>query len=250
MSYRPGKFVWFELVTQDTKKANAFYTELLGWKTKPQKMGDMTYTMIENGEAGVAGMVPAPTDAVPSHWIAYCSVDDVDARAKDTVAAGGAIVQEAFDIPTIGRAALVTDPQGAHLFLFKGLEGDAEDKESTHGDWHWTELWTTDEGAALEYYTKTLGYEDKSMEMPDGTYHVLERDGVPRGGLMKSPAQGVPPNWLPYLHVDDIDATVSRAQKLGGKVQAEAQHVPGVGRFAILADPTGAAIGVITPEQA
>src|SRR5438876_7450624 len=109
----PGKFVWFELVAKDTKKAQAFYGEVLGWKVQPFPMGDSTYEMISAGETMIGGYAPFKAGGQPSHWISYVSVEDVDATVKAAVANGGKVVEAPYDIPGVGRTARSADPQVA-----------------------------------------------------------------------------------------------------------------------------------------
>ncbi len=245
----PGKFVWFELVSRDPKKAQAFYGEVLGWKVQAFPMGDFTYEMIETPTGTVGGYAPPRSDRAPSHWISYVSVADVDASLQAAVAAGGKVIEPAFDVPNVGRMARIADPTGAELCLYRSASGtDEADQPASQGRFFWNELLTTDTKTAVGFYTRLLGYEHKEMEMgPAGTYHVLEKDGVPRAGAMKLRDAGVAPSWLPYVAVDDCDAAVARAQRHGGKVLVPAEEIPGVGRFAVLADPTGATIAVIKP---
>jgi predicted enzyme related to lactoylglutathione lyase len=246
MSYLPGKFVWFELVSRDAKKAQAFYGEVLGWKVEAFPMGSSTYEMIKTGTQTIGGYAPPPTAATPPHWISYVSVDDVDATAKKVVAAGGKIIEAPSDIPTVGRSARVADPQGAQLCLYRSAKGEETDAPPANGSFAWNELWTSDAAAALAFYTKVFGYTDKPMDMgPEGTYHVLEKDGVSRAGLMASTKAGVPPMWLPYVAVADADAAAERTRRLGGAVHVPPSDIPGIGRFAVLADPAGAAFAVL-----
>jgi hypothetical protein len=92
------------------------------------------------------------------------------------------------------------------------------------------------------------------MEMGDqGTYHLLtSADGKPRAGVFESKgAEAPPPMWLPYVAVDDCDQAVERAQQLGARaVPMPPTDIPGVGRFAVLLDPFGAALAVIKPTAA
>src|SRR6266536_709446 len=104
----PGKFVWFELVTPDAKRAQAFYGAVLGWKTLPFPMGDATYEMICAGDTPdtmIGGYAAPKNRARTSHWISYVSVEDVDATAKATTASGGKVVEAPYEIPTVGQTA-------------------------------------------------------------------------------------------------------------------------------------------------
>jgi hypothetical protein len=89
----------------------------------------------------------------------------------------------------------------------------------------------------------------EDMPMQDGTYTVLKAGSDPVGGIMAMPPQipqGTPPHWGTYVTVDDVDTVARRAQELGGKTLVPPTDIPDVGRFAVLQDPQGAALGVIT----
>lgn len=249
MSTLEGKFVWFELVTRDArdaKRAQAFYGEVLGWKVQAFPMGDSTYEMIAVGEKTVGGYAAAGDGEAP-HWTSYASVADLDAAIARVKAEGGKVLEAVKDVPTAGRMVKIADPTGAILNLYQSASGDEADEPAKPGTFHWNELHTTDPARALRFYQAALGYAAKDMDMgPAGTYHVLEQSGGPRAGIMK--AQGEAPTmWLPYVAVDDADAASARATRLGGKVISPPEDIPGIGRFAILADNTGAAFAVIKP---
>ncbi len=244
----PGKFVWFELVSRDAKKAQAFYGEVLGWKVEPFPMGDFTYEMIHAGDTMIGGYAAPKSDRQPSHWISYVSVEDVDATAKAATANGGKVVEAPSEIPGAGRMARIADPQGAELCLFKSAAGDPADALPPPGGWCWNELHTSDPTKGLSFYEKVLGFSHRSMDMgPGGTYHILSKGGVDRGGVTSLLPPGVPPHWLPYAAVDDADATIARARRLGGTIQFGPEDIPGVGRFGVLADPTGAVLAILKP---
>jgi uncharacterized protein len=248
----PGKFVWFELVSNDAKRAQAFYGEVLGWKVAQFPMGDGTYDMILTGDSldTMVGGYSRPKSAdCPTGWFGYASVADVDAAAKLAVAAGGKVAAGPFDIPTVGRAALIVDPQGAKLYAFKSFEGDPPDAPATQGRFFWHELHTTDTEKALAFYEKVFGFAHRALDMgPGGTYHILSQGGVDRGGVTHHLLPGTAPHWLPYVYVDDPDATLARARHLGATIPMPPEDIPGVGRFGVLQDPTGALLSVMKPQ--
>lgn len=116
-----------------------------------------------------------------------------------------------------------------------------------HGTFCWNELITTDVEKAKEFYTNLLGWgtEEWPGDMP---YTMFKAGENSAGGMMaRTPEMGdTPPHWMSYIAVDDIDDIVSKVEGLGGKVYVPATDIPNVGRFSIIADPTGAAVGVIT----
>lgn len=246
MSYDYGKFVWFELLTQDKEKAAAFYPESLPWKITPTPMQDgSSYSMISVGEAGVGGLLTPQVD-MPTHWVSYVSVEDVAETAAKVEAAGGTLHMEAFDVPGVGRIQPASDPHGGGFCLFKAESGDPPEVKGP-GAFHWNELWTQDPSASLAFYESVLGYTHDEMEMPNGTYYVFMDGEQPRGGMLKAPSSDVPTMWLQYVEVDDCDATLERAKGNGATIVADPVDAEGVGRFGILRDPLGGMIGVIKP---
>jgi predicted enzyme related to lactoylglutathione lyase len=247
----PGKFVWFELCTKDAdkKKAQAFYGETLGWRVVPFAMGAYTYEMIYAGEAMQGGYASLTDERQPAHWISYVSVEDVDGAVKAAVANGGKVVKAAFDAPTVGRMARVADPQGAELYLFRSATDNAPDLDTApQGHFFWNELHTNDPARALAFYDKVVGFSHRSMDMgPNGSYHILSKNGKDRGGVSGYLTPGVAPHWLPYVSVNDPDATVARACQLGATIPMDCQDIPGIGRFGIVQDPVGAVLAIMNP---
>lgn len=113
------------------------------------------------------------------------------------------------------------------------------------GDFMWFELTTRDVARATQFYATVMGWTATPFDGSTmGGYHVLEADGVGIGGMMAlsdtDAADCAAPGWLGYVGVDDVDAMAARATALGGAVVMPAADIPGVGRFALLADPQGA----------
>ena len=249
MSYEHGRFVWFELMTKEVDKAKAFYLETLPWQVQSMPMeGGPDYTMISVNETGIAGFITPQAD-VPTAWVSYVSVADVDATASKVVAAGGATHGDAFDVPGVGRMQSVSDPQGGMFCLFKAETADPSRVDGP-GSYHWNELWTQDPKASLDFYENALGYTHQEFPMPHGTYYVLQNGEQGRGGVMKAPRSDIPTMWLQYVAVEDCDAALARAQQNGATLMGEPIDAEGVGRFGIFRDPLGGMMGVIKPADA
>ena len=120
----------------------------------------------------------------------------------------------------------------------------------THGAFSWHELMARDADAVLPFYTTLFGWTIEAEAMPDGPYHVIKAAGDAVGGVMTMPPHlaqsGMPPAWGCYVTVNDVDATAAQAASLGGKVVHGPVDIPGVGRFAVIVDPQGAAVSVMT----
>ncbi|MCQ4120429.1 VOC family protein [Rhodococcus tibetensis] len=110
----PGACLWNELNSNDVDTAVSFYNSVLGTTTTQMSMGpEYTYTLFQVGDEQVGGAGATLNPDTPNHWRVYFAVEDVDASAAKVVELGGRIVEEAMDIPTVGRMAGVADPQGA-----------------------------------------------------------------------------------------------------------------------------------------
>ena len=245
MTYDHGRFVWFELVAQDRSRAVDFYGEVIGWKVQTVPMPGGEYAMAMRGENAVGGFAEPQTAGIPAHWVSYVSVKDVDAAAKKVIKFGGKSLADAFDVPSVGRMQPMTDPSGAHFYLFRNANGDDAVLDGP-GSFHWNELLTVDPEAAVTFYQQAFGYTHETMDMPDGTYFVLKNGDKLRAGVTKQAARG-PALWLQYVTVEDCDATVAAAKAHDGKVTVAATDIPSVGRLAVIQDPVGAMVGVIKP---
>ena len=113
-----GTFGWNELITSDVEGAKRFYGQAQGWSFETMPMPDGEYTVAKLGEKMVGGMMPLSQlnmPGIPPHWFAYIMVDDVDRRVADAQANGATVIKPAFDVPGVGRIAIIKDPQGAAM---------------------------------------------------------------------------------------------------------------------------------------
>jgi predicted enzyme related to lactoylglutathione lyase len=116
-----GAFCWGQVNTNNTGKAEAFYTQLFGWGAKTGGEGQDAYTEWELGGVPIGGMMSLPPGQPgPSHWLAYFAVDDCDAIATQAAALGAQICVPPTDIPGTGRFAVLSDPQGVFFAVYRG----------------------------------------------------------------------------------------------------------------------------------
>lgn len=121
-----------------------------------------------------------------------------------------------------------------------------------HGKFVWYELMTTDVAGAKAFYQSVVGWDAEDMQMPGMTYTMMTIDGAQAAGIYPRPemAKDTPPTWFGYIGVDDVDKAVDKAKGLGAQVHVPPTDIPNVGRFSMIADPTGAAICFFSaPEQ-
>jgi hypothetical protein len=118
----------------------------------------------------------------------------------------------------------------------------------------WYELVTTDPAAAQAFYTDLVGWGTAPFDAAPMPYTMWMKGETPVGGLMELPAEaragGVPPHWLGYVAVDDVDATAARAEERGARIIIGPDTIPDVGRMVIFADPQGAVLGAYKSAQA
>jgi predicted enzyme related to lactoylglutathione lyase len=117
-----GTFCWNELMTRDVAGASKFYTELLGWKAVDSGMSGPPYTLFKADDKDAGGMMEMPAEIpkeVPSHWMAYITVDDVDSLVDKVKDMGGQILHGPQDVPDVGRFIVIQDPAGAVVSLIK-----------------------------------------------------------------------------------------------------------------------------------
>jgi len=258
-----GAFCWHELGTTDIAKAKDFYSQVFGWQMTDMPMpGGMegTYTTFGTPEHTVGGMYQMEGEGfegVPPHWGSYVLSSDVDGAAEKTAAAGGAVLQPPFDVPGVGRMTAVQDPTGAIVSFMRPLpESPLAALGMEPGRVGWNELTTSDADAAKAFYGSVLGwaYQDDPMAT-GGTYTTIKSGDAPVGGLLAMDAEmqsQMPSQWMPYFNVITCAGFVAKAQQLGGQVLVSPEEIEGVGKFAVLADPTGAPFAIIRfemPEQ-
>jgi predicted enzyme related to lactoylglutathione lyase len=117
----------------------------------------------------------------------------------------------------------------------------------------WYELMTSDAAAAKTFYSKVVGWNTEDVPMPGMTYTLLRTGETQIGGLMALPQEardaGMKPCWVGYVGVDDADGAAAKVKRLGGRILKEPADIPNVGRFAVAADPEGAAFNLFKPSQ-
>ena len=119
-----------------------------------------------------------------------------------------------------------------------------------YGRFNWFELVTGDQALARAFYPELLGWQLEPMDMPGGqSYPLLKAGGVPFGGLRDLPKPGLPPHWLSYVSVADVDASAKKVKAAGGSVLMDPVTIPTVGRMQPVADPEGAAFMLFHGES-
>ncbi len=250
--HAPGRFCWIELGTTDQDAAKKFYSELFGWTINDFPMGsEGVYTMFQlNGrDAGAAYqlMEQQLSQGVPPNWSVYVSVEEADAAANAIKAAGGTVIMEPFDVFDFGRMAVAHDPTGAVFSVWQARNHFGVGVVNEPNSMCWTELTTRDVDAAKAFYSTIFGWNAVTKAGPPMPYTEIDLGGEQFGGMMKMQAEwgDMPSHWMVYFAVNDCDASVRKAESLGGKVCVPPTDIPNTGRFAVLQDPQNAFFSII-----
>lgn len=249
-----GSHIWYELLTTDAEGAKAFYEAVVpGWRVGAPSADHQGYREINIAHGGHAGgMMPLNEQMLSNGarpvWLGYVGVDDVDASVAEVEAKGGQVRLPAFDIPNVGRIAMVTDPQGNPFYLMRGAIEAASDAFSTSAEGHvnWNELTTSDPTAAQTFYGELFGWtSDEFMPMGElGEYRFLAHHGETIGAV--SPCmQGAPAGWRYYIRVPSISAAADAVKAGGGQVMMGPHEVPGGDHIIIGQDPHGAEFALV-----
>ncbi|MER7722875.1 VOC family protein [Streptomyces sp. NPDC096323] len=250
---------WMDLGTPDLEGARAFYTALLGWEFQAGGPETGGYGMFLLDGKTVGGAMTVTEDQAKPSWSVYFQSADVDATAQAVEKAAGTVAFPPMDVLEYGRMGGFTDRAGAYFGVWQPRQNPGLGVVNEPGSLCWAELYTPDVPAAAAFYSAVFGWETTQTPYPDGSgaYTVVRTAGggeeTSFGGLV--PLDAVPvravagPHWLPYIEVDDCDAAAAEVERLGGKLTLEPMEMEGVGTFANVADPYGAAFAVIKSAQ-
>jgi len=258
VSTRLGRPVWYELMTSDTKAAEAFYGKVIGWTAAPMEGAGDSYTIFSRGGAvQVAGLMKTPAEDgnMPPFWAMYVAVPSLEDGVAHIKRLGGGECSPVIDIPHVGRMQMMNDPQGAPFYIIQPASNeDRPEVPPEIGDASWHELMTTDAAAAMKFYTDLFGWEPgDAMDMgPMGKYHMFKRGSRTIGGMMNKPTEmaQVPPHWMIYFRVPEVNAAMERVKANGGTIMNGPTEVPGGDWIVNAMDPQGAAFSLHATKPA
>jgi predicted enzyme related to lactoylglutathione lyase len=246
IEYPHGLPSWVDLSSPDLDASARFYGELFGWEpgesvgTHEETGG---YRMLRLNGVDVAGLGPVQ-EGHPPIWTTYVAVDDASAVKEKVEAAGGSTLIGPFDVLEAGTAAVFADAAGGAVFaVWQARKHRGAQLVNAPGALSMNELDTRELDAAGRFYEAVFGWELEPIEV-DGTiqYGLFRLGGrtaasaLPMGDQF--PAE-VPPHWVPYFGIEDLDAGMAKARAGGGQLLIGPAPVP-QGRFAAIRDPHGA----------
>ena len=247
----PGKFVWADLVTYDVPTAAKFYKGLFGWNFT--NYGG--YVIVDNEERPMAGMFqkPKPTDpAAKPRWFGYISVSNVEKAQTAVTKAGGRVLAPPQKFPGRGEQAVFADPEGALFGVIRSSSGDPQDFEADIGDWIWIQMWSRDSQQSADFYRSVAGYQifDNTSSVRSNDY-VLVSEDYARGTVLQLPPEykEVRPTWLLFVRVKNVVESCAKVPDLGGKVLIPPSAGLYQNHVAVVADPSGGAVGLLEWDE-
>jgi uncharacterized protein len=250
-SYLPGTPCWVDLGTTDPEAARSFYGELFGWTAevdeRPEAGGYAQFHMKGRPVAGVGGIF---TEGMPPAWTTYIASADVKATAASITEHGGAVMMDPFDVLDAGCMTVFASPDGAIAGIWQPIKHQGAGIVNEPFAWCWSDLATRDVEATRSFYEKVFGWKLKSDPTWGEFMSLEEREIATISELGPQMPPQVPAHWRVAFLVDDAEATIARAQELGGTPHGPVTDFASGGRTGALADPQGAQFGVMSfPSQ-
>ena len=253
-TYPHGVPCWVEALVPDPRAATGFYTEVFGWEfAGPGKMPDepsSEYFVARLRGRDVAGVGLLPKGAPAPSWITHVRTDSADATAAAAREAGGTVVIEPFDVPPVGRMAVLDDPTGGRFCAWEADGREGAEILNEPSAWAMSALHTPDPARAQDFYRAVFGWEPE----PFGPIWMFRRPGyvggepeqpVPRDVVaMMFPGDGAA-RWRPDFWIADVDRAAATVDRRGGVVVEPPAEVPGAPfKSSVVADPDGAAFSI------
>lgn len=243
---RTGRIVWHDLFTGNRKRSMAFYQRLANWRYVTEHAtdfawggGEKDYVLALSGDEAGAGLSETPPE-LTNGWIAYVEVGDVDAATADAETLGGTILRQPFDVPGVGRNALLRDPHGALI----GLSLSRHDFPAP-GRQFGVEIHLSDGPAfPAEFYAQLFGWKTVPAQTAKKVGTVISG---PSGAPVAVHLVGEPPDgrhavWMPSVKVAQRDAALRDAEKLGAMAIGRMTSTSAQQHYPLLCGPDGEAV--------
>ncbi len=247
-THPPGTPTWVDLSTTDVDAGRAFYQKLFGWTNDdpaaPEYGG---YSMFRMDGKLVGGSGPVMDGGHPN-WTTYVRTADAAETAQKVRDAGGEVAVEPMQIMTSGTMAIFKDPTGAYFGVWQNADHTGAELFNAPGALTWNELGTRDVEAAKRFYGAVFGWTAKA----DNNYVQWQLGDKTVAGCddmnARQMPESIPAHWLVYFAVTSADESTEKVKELGGTVNMPPMDIPGMGRFAVVADPQGAVFAVFSPS--
>ena len=242
-----NKPAWFDLMTSDAEAARHFYGELFGWTFDVGGPESGFYAMCKASGRSAAGIGQMQgNEGYPPAWTVYFNVDNIEQANAKITAEGGQSMMGPMDIFESGRMAICMDNTNAVFGLWQPLAHTGAQVENEHGAMAWSEVNTNDAKKTAAFYGKVFGLSPQTMEGAPSEYYMLIQSDGPVAGVQQMLEEwgDMPPHWMTYFGVENIESAMTRVKSGGGKVVQGPFPSP-YGEIAVCVDPQGAAFSII-----
>lgn len=245
-----GKVIWIDLFTADVKAATKFYTETFGWTSEEIKIREVEYILMRNFGRPVAGLVHRKKvrgENAEGLWVAYLSVNSISKVIIASKGQGGRVLVEPGVLDGRGGHAVIADPEGSIIGILKSMSGDPPDFQPIPGDFAWSNLLSRNEDAAARFYSSVFNYDPIQADDPDkvNQYYLTSDDYARIGIAALIDDDDATPGWIHFIRVKNLEKTLNKALGAGAQTLVGPTANLFDGRIAVIADPVGAALGLI-----
>lgn len=237
-----GAPCWVDLRTPDADRAETFYSELFDWAALSRGREFGEFVVFEHGERSVGGMVGGRRESPSANtWATLLRIADAAATAQAVSAAGGRVIQSPTTVPGAGVFGTAVDPGGSVIGFWEPASEGGFETHGVVGAAVWHELHTSAFDQTVAFYQRAFGWTVTLAERDGERSATLEIDGHAWAGIRDVaplPAEKSDRGWQVYFGCESVEATISAAVALGGRLLRGPEQTP-YGRIAVLADPTG-----------
>lgn len=245
----PGKFTWFDLASPALRDQMDFYRSLFGWEYRSPGRSDDGYMLVLNRGRPIGGMFshdPPQGEQDGAVWIALMASASVDAAVRAVESGGGRVEVAPAEVARRGRHALFRDPAGALFGVLQSSSGDPPDAEVPVGGFLWVDLYAREPERMQRFYSGLTPFETETRPITDEVSRILlHAHGMPRAGIVPVDDEANRSAWVPYVRVDDVQATLDRAVEGGGFAIVAPDEDILDGNVAVFVDPNGAVTGIV-----
>ena len=250
------RFNWADVFVLDWKLAKKFYSGMFDWHFIDQFIdGEMVYSLAcleesanppeSTSVAGIAPKAEPLEEGTLGNWNTYVVVQSVDKVVEKAVESGGRVRMEPMDVGQAGRLAQCEDTRGIAFHLWQPMQHSGARIANVPGSLNWFELTTSDTQAATCFYGSVFGWKVEERSSGDIHYILFKLDNVPVGSVHSRVEETAGQElWTPYIRVESVDDSLAKCSRLNGSVVFGPVDEPGVGRYAVIADPGENMLGI------
>ncbi len=251
-----GQFVWADLYSADIPSSIDFYSKTFGWKVTKRSENNSSYHLFTKNGQAIAGLIERSADRNKTDkalWIGSVITPNISGKVTKALGLGSNILLPVHDFPLSGKRAVIADPNGGIVALLDSTTKNPINNNEVGNIWVWAQLFSVEPKQAANFYCNVFSYEINKNTVTDNTSakntttYMLSQKGTLRAGVVPLPA-ALPQrdHWVNFIEVENVDVSVSQALANGGKVIYAPKEV---NQVAIIADPNGALLGLLTAEQ-